>query len=478
MYPERIDLWLRGQALTAARLNKTVQAVNYLLNISASQDSDQPSGGATNINVAPPGGDTPPTPTFTNPPSDEVTALGQPFKFLNKPVQILPPTVYGATGSTSPQTDGENYYTVINTDEVGNLTSVTVAESAPSVQLWDGENGGTLVACTGQLATSNYGEALSIDTNALCLPIIPIFQASENSSVYSLLLPKTGNSIPVRGLIAGDGAELSLSPEGAICVSGLKNVQTGVYDAASIQGTTLQLPLAAPGIPGLISNVRIDATLITQLSNGTLILNLAGYDPSDPSVLDAAGLTSKIDYDPDISSPVTRSGILYINPANSGHPGYIDSVEYNLSGGQPEITRGKIRINGATYAPSDPSATPSAGVISKIAAEYYSPPEPSEDENPPQPTIKNGEILIKIPRPANGLNSIQNETQNFGSTAAPGNDGWVQTLYLEGTYQNGSLQYQRYDRQLMRISDGTLQVVNQEYFPNAENPSWQPKLSN
>ena len=71
---------------------------------------------------------------------------------------------------------------------------------------------------------------------------------------------------------------------------------------------------------------------------------------------------------------------------------------------------------------------------------------------------------------------VEDVSGQYGATAEPGQDGWVQTFYLQGSYQNGSMQYVQYDRQLMRFRESSgkevLQVVAQKSYDGV---SWQPQ---
>jgi hypothetical protein len=65
---------------------------------------------------------------------------------------------------------------------------------------------------------------------------------------------------------------------------------------------------------------------------------------------------------------------------------------------------------------------------------------------------------------------VENASGTITPQPSPGADGWVQTLLIKGSYQNGSLQFERWDRQLMRLHGTTLQVAQQESFDDGN--SW------
>lgn len=71
---------------------------------------------------------------------------------------------------------------------------------------------------------------------------------------------------------------------------------------------------------------------------------------------------------------------------------------------------------------------------------------------------------------------VEDATASYGATAVPGRDDWEQTFYLQGSYQNGSMQYVQYDRQLMRFRESSgkvvLQVVAQKSY---DGTLWQPQ---
>lgn len=216
MYPERIKKWFPGQTLTAERLNSSVNALNWLLGMAADSDADQPNDGTTAISVIPPGGDVPPTPNYQNPDADNITAFGQPFNF-NGTVSILPPGAAGATAHFDPTNDGAIYYSVVTTTPTGAIQSVTTTTSAPTPQPWDGTTGGTFVACTGVLRKDEYGEFFSIDANTLFLPVIPVpstpgsaedAETGQPVTAVPLVGSMTGNSVPVKSLVAGDGVNV------------------------------------------------------------------------------------------------------------------------------------------------------------------------------------------------------------------------------------------------------------------------------
>lgn len=222
MYPERIKKWFPGQTLTAERLNSSVNALNWLLGMAADNDADQPNDGETAISVVPPGGDVPPTPNYQNPDADNITAFGQPFNF-NGTVSIMPPGAAGATAHFDPTNDGAIYYSVVTTTPTGAIQSVTTTTSAPTPQPWDGTSGGTFVACTGVLRRDTYGDYYSVDANTVFLPVIPVSSTSACGSVedaatgqpvtaVSMLGGMTGNSVPVKSLVAGDG--VNIEPRG------------------------------------------------------------------------------------------------------------------------------------------------------------------------------------------------------------------------------------------------------------------------
>ena len=402
MYSQLIPIWLRGQALTADRLNKTVNAVNYLLNLAADAEASP----GTSINVAPPGGDTPPTPNFQNPPVDEIDALGQPFRFFNSAAQVIPPTVCTASSASAPAPSltGTAYFTTVTTDRFGNPTAVATNTTAPNPQLWNGSLGGALSVCTGYLAQNDFGEYFSVDANPFFLPIVPVSLPGSADSV-SLVQAPIGNSVPIARLRPGAGTTLtsSTSADGA-----------------------LEITIASGGLSGVTYNATLTA-------------------------------------------PAIINGVLNLNFASTGYPGAISSLTITPSATAPTLSAGVADIPGANYDPSDPSVG-NPGAIVSLEVTTYDPSDPSAIYTS-TPKITAGHA--KIPVPA-AISQLENVTAQYGFSAEPGYDGWVQTLYLNGTYQNGALQYVRNDRQLMRIVGSTLQIVNQEQLPDSSSPSWHP----
>lgn len=403
MYPEALNLWRRGQALTADRLNKTVAAVNYLLSLAANSDADQPSGGATNITVAPPGGYTPPEPSFQNPPANDVTALGQPFQFPGEEVKIIPPPAYGADGSSAAMTDGTPFYSVVSTDKFGRIRAVSVSASAPSAQLWDGENPGQIVAYSGLLKKNEFGEDISVDTNSIAVPVAPVFVPSRIGEI-SLIGSPIGNSVPVAGLLAGSG--ISLSRKGG------------------------------------------NAAFVIEIS--------------------ATGGLSSVNWSDSITEPTISSGTLTLNLADSNNPGGIKNIEFDLDSTSLSISGGIILLPPANYDPSDPSVEENPGFIKTVSVTTFDATDPSFQTSLPTASISRGDLKIQLPKtPAL---SIENVTDNYGTTANPGVDGWTQTLYIPGL-QSGTLDYVYIFRQLMRFSGQTLQIVNQQ---STDGSTWSP----
>lgn len=400
MYPERIKKWFPGQTLTAERLNSSVNALNWLLGMAADNDADQPNDGATAVSVVPPGGESPPTPNYQNPPADDITALGQPFKFTDDEVKILPPTVYGTSVYVPDTTAGTPYYSIISTDRFGSIQSVSVSSSPPPVRLWDGTNTGQLVVCSGLLKKNDFGEYISVDANAISMPVVPVFIPAGIGEI-SLLGSRTGNSVPVAGLRAGSGISISRNSD-----------------------------------------------------NGSFVIDIS-----------ATGGISSAEWSETAEEPTISDGVLTLNLADSNKPGGIKSVEFDEDSTEPTISKGEMTIPPSNYNPSDPSVPPNPGYIKSVSVETV-------DSTKPAASISRGDIKIQIPKTTALF--VENVTSVYGATAAPGVDGWIQTLYLEGSYQNGSLQFQRYDRQLMRFSGTTLQIVTQKRYPDEPGSGWLP----
>lgn len=497
MYPEKVPYWQRGQLITAERLNKAVRMLNWLLDIAADNDSDQQDDGESggDVKVLPPGGSIPPKPYYDNPPVEIVDAAGQPFLKLGElNVETVPPPVFALKPAMPGEVPGTPYYTNVTTDVVGNVESVEVSESPGTFRLWDGAEKGSLSVCSGALIKDEFGEFHTFDSNPFFLPVLPVSLLPSSGSAssgspatfHSLVDKAVGNSVPIKPLVAGAGVVITEEVlAGEIPIRCLV-ISAGTTSASWLDTITepeitdgvLYLNMASDNVPGGVKSIYIskDATE-PKLDAGNIVLPLSFFKASNPSFPNPVpGLVSKVSYNATISDPAISAGEIEINPASQNVPGYLDSVAYDLTSTSPDIQNGRVIINGAYFDPSNPShETPMPGAIASVSLSYFDASGPSFADFPPPATIHNGDIRIRMPKPAAPPSfEVQNVTDSYGSSAAPGSDGWVQTMYIEGSYQSGSLQFQRYDRQLMRFSGAALQVVNQKMFPSSSASGWVP----
>lgn len=211
--------------------------------------------------------------------------------------------------------------------------------------------------------------------------------------------------------------------------------------------------------PGYIKSVRYNSSLTAPvIENGDIQLN-----PADANV---PGYVHDIVYNPDSTIPDIYQGKIRLNPAHydpsdvisAPSSGYVSAVEYSETATAPAISRGRIQLNPAHHDPTDTSAYPRPGYITSVESFAYDPSDASVSSAEKKPRITNGKIII--PTPIHGIE----DKSCTGLSASPGVDGWVQTFFIRGVYQNGSVQFEKWDRQLMRFSDTTLQVVRQTSY--------------
>ncbi len=256
-------------------------------------------------------------------------------------------------------------------------------------------------------------------------------------------------------------------------------------------------PATNSGTPGIISGIKhYEDISAPDITDGEIHLPVANSDPSSSSK--QTGSVHSVAYDNSQESPCIQKGKIILNPADASNPGFISGIELSESSSIPDIYKGVIRIppayfesenfydssspgyiqkisydesrtspaihqgniklNPANYTPGNEVGTP--GYISKVEIQNYDPSNTSVSEEQKKARIDQGKIIIPLPQASTKDLSIEN-VSCMGYSAAPGVDGWVQTMIIHGSYQNGSLQYRRDDRQLMRIKDNKLQVIQQ-----------------
>lgn len=219
-YVPKVPEWQPNQALTAARLNEAVRALNYLLELAA-QDSAT-TAAPTPISLDPPTGSLPPEAAPSNPEPFLITAAGQPFipPSGGDADFVIPPVAAFSALPSAPIFGGTAYYVTITTDSVGNQTSISYSSAPGENKPWDGSTGGSFSVCTGMSAVDEYGFPYSVDSNPIFLPVLPISSlppcgsatdSEGNSFSYVPLLDeRVGNSIPVRAIAAGEGIKVEL----------------------------------------------------------------------------------------------------------------------------------------------------------------------------------------------------------------------------------------------------------------------------
>lgn len=365
-YVPKVPEWQSNQALTAARLNEAVRALNYLLELAA-QDSDTTAAAPTPISLDTPTGSRPPEAAPSNPEPFLITAAGQPFipPYGGSAAFVIPPVAAFSALPSAPSFVGSAYYVTITTDPVGNQTTITCSSAPGENKPWDGSTGGSFSVCTGMSAVDEYGFPYSVDSNPIFLPVLPIPSVppcgtatdSDGNAItaVSLVYSLTGNSVPIASLVAGAG--VTITP-----------------------GTT---------------------------SSG------AGFVKIEAETLPAANFNPLTDF-----APSHPSWALY--PENRPSPGGIRAVI--------EATDEETQTSPDAY-----------------------------------PQIEDG--VLKL---TSSIRSVSDVTDLYGSTAEPGVDGWVLSLYLPsvktGEHYNETMGYEKY-RQLMRIRDKSLQLVRQ-YAPS------------
>ena len=291
--------------------------------------------------------------------------------------------------------------------------------------------------------------------------------------------------------------------DGVLHLNPAGNLQPGYVDSIlfdadeglpSLQSGAIHLPAAGDNSPGFLSAIEyIDYATSPSISRGKIMLN-----PADSTREPIPGYVKSVVYNSSLTAPVINSGEIQLNPADINVPGYVHSVEYTPDSTIPDIYQGKIRINPAYYDPADFAGAFTPGYIKSVRYNssltapvinsgdiqlnpaYHDPSDSSADSRPgyvtsaefskydpsdafvsdaeKQPRIIDGKIII--PAPIHGIE----DKSCTGLTASPGVDGWVQTFFIRGVYQNGSVQFEKWDRQLMRFFDTTLQVVRQTSY--------------
>ena len=182
---------------------------------------------------------------------------------------------------------------------------------------------------------------------------------------------------------------------------------------------------------------------------------LANYVPTDASSFNYPGILEAVETRAGLTAPRIEAGTLVL-PEQAG--GGLNAVAYDYTSLTPSIYGGTLNLNLANYEASSGSAFPGA----MAGVNLY---DPTDASSPSAPGITAG--VLQLPA---GLSAIENASGTITPQPAPGADGWVQTLLIKGSYQNGSLQFERWDRQLMRLHGTALQVVQQESFD--EGNSW------
>lgn len=220
-----------------------------------------------------------------------------------------------------------------------------------------------------------------------------------------------------------------------------------------IEAGTLVLPEQEGGLTAVTYS---DTARTPSVSNGTLYLNRAYYDPSSGSAYPGSIVGVQL-YDPtDASSPTApgiTAGFLQL-------PAGISEATYTGTALTPSVSNGTLKLNLANYDSSSGSAYP--GSIAGL--KLYDPSDPSA---PDSPGIAKG--VINLPDPsAFGVSSVS-YGYTGASTPTPGVDGWVQTLYLWGLY-TGNLDHLYATRLLMRVNGSVLEVVQQITYDDGN--SW------
>ena len=146
--------------------------------------------------------------------------------------------------------------------------------------------------------------------------------------------------------------------------------------------------------------------------------------------------------------------------SHTNYPGIIEKVSVNSETDTPYISYGHLilpPLGGTTppanYDPSTNTSTP--GTIYKIETQNYAPSDASVSEEQKKARIEQGKIIIPLAEL-----TIETVSGQLATSASPGSDGWVETLYIWGLY-TGDLDHMYATRQLMRVSGSTLQIVQQ-----------------
>lgn len=209
-------------------------------------------------------------------------------------------------------------------------------------------------------------------------------------------------------------------------------------------------PLTAGHLNQMVNAINFLLKTTGYLLNRTA---LANYSSANSSA-NYPGIIEKVTIKTDATDPAISYGNLILPPLSG-----INGVVWDDSITQPEIIDNILHLNPADYAPdleaADASYLSSPGFISGVKT--------SDPSSAPTanflPRIEKGTLIL----PRTTL-TIENVSGQLATSASPGSDGWVQTFFIRGVYQNGSVQFEKWDRQLMRFSDTTLQVVRQTSY--------------
>lgn len=206
-------------------------------------------------------------------------------------------------------------------------------------------------------------------------------------------------------------------------------------------------PLTAGHLNQMVNAINFLLKTTGYLLNRTA---LANYSSSDASDTNYPGIIEKVTVSSDATLPAIIYGNLILPPLSG-----INGVVWDDSITQPEIIDNVLHLNPADYAPdleaSDASYLSSPGFISGVKT---ADPSSASTANF-LPRIEKGTLIL----PRTTL-TLENVSGQLATSASPGVDGWVQTLYIWGLY-TGNLDHMYATRQLMRFAGNTLQVVQQ-----------------
>lgn len=205
-------------------------------------------------------------------------------------------------------------------------------------------------------------------------------------------------------------------------------------------------PLTAGHLNQMVNAINFLLKTTGYLINRTA---LANYSPSG-STANYPGIIEKVTTKTDATEPAISYGNLILPPLSG-----INGVVWDNSVTQPEIVDNILRLNPADHAPdlesADSSYLSTPGFISGVETADAS----SASTANFLPRIEKGRLIL----PRTTL-TIENVSGQLETTASPETDGWVQTLYLYGLW-TGQLDHEYFCRQLMRIQDNKLQVIQQ-----------------